>query len=307
MLTGMYPKRFFSSYQMILTALCLLHFGCQQNPQDAAQTTASKMPLEVISNGTTINYQVCGSGDITLLFVHGWCINQDYWSYQKDGFCDQYKIVTMDLPGHGQSGKNRDDWSIHQFGKDVVSVIDQLQLENVILIGHSMGGDIIMEAALSSNKVIALVGVDNFKEVGMDFNQELTEEIAGFLDVLKYNFSEVARAYAEGALFHPTTDSLVVKKVIGDILDTDSTIAVATLKELFDYTPKESEKLQALDQPLFLINSSNTPTDTAALSATGVTYDVLEIAATGHYPMIEKPGEFNQLLKRVLEQVEQSY
>ena len=93
-------------------------------------------PKEVTSDGVRIDYQFCGSGDITLLFVHGWCINQSYWSYQWDGFCSDYKIVTMDLPGYGNSGKGRSDWSVEQYGRDVSETINQLQLDNVVLVPH---------------------------------------------------------------------------------------------------------------------------------------------------------------------------
>ena len=41
--------------------------------------------------------------DTTLLFVHGWCINKEYWKEQSAYFCDNYKVVTLDLPGFGQS------------------------------------------------------------------------------------------------------------------------------------------------------------------------------------------------------------
>ena len=268
------------------------------------QTVSTPIPEEVISMGTNISYQTCGSGDITLLFVHGWCINQGYWSYQSDGFCSEYKIVTMDLPGFGNSGKNRNEWTIEQFGNDVREVIEQLQLEKVVLVGHSMGGDIILEAARNNDKVIALVGVDNFKEVGMKIDPQIQQEIDGFLDVLKNNFSEVANAYAEGALFHPTTDEAVVDRVVQDITSSDSIIAVACLKELFTYTPNEKKQLSKLKQRLYLINSASTPTDTAALASSGIGFKLLEIANTGHYPMIEKPGEFNQLLKKVLIDIE---
>lgn len=284
--------------------LCLLlAFSCGKVQETDSPSGNASPPIEITSDGASIDYQVCGSGDITLLFVHGWCIDQSYWSYQWDGFCSDYKIVTIDLPGYGNSGKGRNDWSVEQFGRDVSETINQLQLDNVVLVGHSMGGDIILEAALANDKVIALVGVDNFKDVAMEFDEQIQEEIKGFLDIMRSNFSEVSTAYAQGALFHPETDTMVIKRVIDDILASDSIIAVASLENLFEYTQNEAQKLSELEQKLYLINSSNTPTDTSALHQTGVEFEVLEIAGTGHYPMIEKPGEFNQLLRSVLDQV----
>ena len=87
-----------------------------------------------------IDYTTTGKADTTLLFVHGAFINKDYWNAQVDFFSPNYKVVTIDLAGHGKSDKNRNDWSIQAFGEDIVRVIKELNLSNIILIGHSLGG-----------------------------------------------------------------------------------------------------------------------------------------------------------------------
>ena len=247
-----------------------------------------------------IHHESYGEGPLTLLFVHGWCINQSYWSEQVEAFRSNYKVVTIDLPGFGESGRNREKWSVENYGEDINAVIKQLNLSNVILIGHSMGGDVILEAALKNKEVIALIGVDNFKDVGMEFNDEVKVEIDGFMNLLKSDFPEVAGAYAEGALFHPRTDSLVKTRVIKDIKNSDPAIAISSLENLFTYGTIESKQLSSLKQKLYLINSDATPTNIAGLDATGVGYKVIPISATGHYPMIEKPAEFNRLLKQAI-------
>src|SRR5689334_13418767 len=87
----------------------------------------NKAPVNVVSKGETIAYDACGKGDTTLLFLHGWCINKDYWSPQRSAFCSRYKVVAIDLPGFGLSpGKNRSDWSFDNYADDVKAVIDQL-------------------------------------------------------------------------------------------------------------------------------------------------------------------------------------
>jgi sigma-B regulation protein RsbQ len=95
-----------------------------------------------------IAYNEAGSGDITLLFVHGAFIDMSYWSAQVEYFKDHYRVITVDLPGHGASGNNRSVWSTEEYGKDIYALINMLGLKNVVLIGHSMGGDVILEAAV---------------------------------------------------------------------------------------------------------------------------------------------------------------
>ena len=89
-------------------------------------------------DGATIQYRMEGEGDTTLLFVHGAFTNQTYWDNQVAFFSPDFKVVTLDLPGHGESGRDRTEWSVEGFGQDVVTVIRELELQNVILIGHSM-------------------------------------------------------------------------------------------------------------------------------------------------------------------------
>lgn len=284
--------------------------SCGQAPENTEETKTEVITdnnVQVNNNGVFINHKSYGEGEFTLLFVHGWCINQTYWSKQVEALRSDYRIVTVDLPGFGESGINRESWSIKKYGEDINTVIEQLNLNNVILVGHSMGGDIILESVLNNTEVIALVGVDNFKNVGIEINDEIKMEIDNFLSMLENNFSEIAPAYAEGNLFHSSTDSIVKARVIKDFMSSDSTIAVLSLKSLFEYASVEAKQLSKLKQKLYLINSDATPTNIEGLDATGINYELINISSTGHYPMLEKPEEFTALLKQVTEKVKASY
>ncbi|MEK6477519.1 alpha/beta hydrolase [Catalinimonas sp. 4WD22] len=272
--------------------------------QDSSAVSETNTVTEVTRDGVDIAYERCGTQDTTLLFVHGWCIDQTYWTSQVDAFCGDYTVVTMDLPGFGMSGKNRESWRVEDFGRDVAAVIGQLDLQNVVLIGHSMGGDVILEAALAEPEaVIALIGIDNFKEVGVEITGEVQTEIDSFMTMIEQDFDSTATAYAYQALFHPTTDSAVVKRVTEDIGTADSVVATASLKSLMDYGPKEKEQLSNWDKKLYLINSDATPTAIEGLEETGVDYDLIDIHDSGHYPMIEQSEELNRLLRQVLDKV----
>ena len=139
----------------------------------------AKNTSKIENHGVLIDYTDSEKGDTTLLFVHGWCLNKSYWVNQVAFFSKRYRVVTIDLPGFGLSGKNRNDWSTANYATDVNAVINQLHLKKVILIGHSMAGDIVLKAAINNpNKVISLVGVDNFKAIGHTLSaQELKNNI----------------------------------------------------------------------------------------------------------------------------------
>jgi len=151
----------------IIPLLCLLALvaACIQSTDKTP--SQNEAPKNISNKGVDISFDQQGNGDTTLLFVHGWAINKSYWQDQVAYFRNRYRVVTIDLPGFGQSGKNRKDWSVAEFGTDVDSVMSQLNLKNVVLIGHSMSGDVVLEAAIHApGKVLGIIGIDNFKNFG---------------------------------------------------------------------------------------------------------------------------------------------
>ncbi len=75
-------------------------------------------------NGVNINYLHCDSeAEVTVLFVHGWCIDASYWGEQLTAVCSnaRFNAVAMDLPAHGKSTKNQRIWTVEAFGADVAA------------------------------------------------------------------------------------------------------------------------------------------------------------------------------------------
>lgn len=281
---------------ILMTLLSATQYSCHQA---AHQQDASAGETVKISNGrVNINYDDTRKGDTTLLFVHGWCINKDYWKDQLDFFRSKYRVVTVDLPGFGASGKNREKWTVEAYGEDLSAVMQQLDLKNVILVGHSMSGNIVVEAALhNSDRVIGLVGVDNFKNAGWDPTQPDTMA-ANFYRGARQHYKAVVLPYASQYLFSSATDSLVKARVMNDITNADTVIAIDCLERGDSYPG--SDKLASLKRTIYLINSDYTPTDTAALTKKGIAYVLLPIHGTGHYPMNENPAGFNKLLEEAV-------
>jgi pimeloyl-ACP methyl ester carboxylesterase len=273
--------------------------SCNNTSQSSTTNTGAK--IAVHNDGVNIAYTDTGKNDTTLLFVHGWCINKSYWTNQAAYFGKRYRAVAIDLPGFGQSGKNRNQWNTLAFSRDVDSVIRQLKLKKVILVGHSMSGDVVLQAAVDNPKqVIGLVVVDIFKNVGKDEVQteQAKKEYAAAIDSLKHHFKKIAFDYFNQALFYSTTTAAVKKRVLNDVAHVDTAIAAACMEPNDDFN--EVPKLKAAKTKLYLINSDVEPTDTTHLATNKIPYKLLYIHATGHFPMIEKPQQFNILLDKVI-------
>jgi len=268
----------------------------------AACNTNKPAYKPVERNGVQIAYKKQGRGDTTLLFVHGWCINKEYWQSQVDFFSPRYSVVTIDLPGFGQSGKNKSTWDFAEYTEDIVKVIDDLKLKNVIVIGHSMSGDILLDLSIRyPSRIAGIAGVDNLHEPA----GQMTEEDRGgaeiFFNLFSSRFDSVVSASMGQYLFQPSTDTTVKQRVMQSIFSADSLIAVQVLKSLTFFAQDEKARMQKLNHKLYLVNSDVMPVNADSLNkycAKG--HHVVYVHNTGHYPMIEKPGEFNAALQEVI-------
>src|SRR5512145_3174567 len=96
------------------------------------------------ADGVPIVFEDQGHGP-ALVFVHGWSCDRTHWASQVPAFETHHRVVTIDLAGHGESGRGRAAWTIEAFADDVVAVVNALALERLVFVGHSMGGDVIVE------------------------------------------------------------------------------------------------------------------------------------------------------------------
>jgi len=136
-----------------------------------------------------INYFQQGQSDTTLLFLHGWCIDGMYWKNQFDYFSKTYNVYAIDLPGFGKSKAERTNWTIEEYANDVTAFIDTMNLKNVVIIGHSMAGEIMLQTALTNNpKIVGIVGVDNFKSIDVVLPPEQMKQMTDFLPLLEKDF-----------------------------------------------------------------------------------------------------------------------
>lgn len=268
--------------------------------QTQKEMTAKQLTIR--DKQVLINYYQQGKGDTTLLFLHGWCIDGGYWKNQVDYFSNNYAVYAIDLPGFGQSKAERTNWTIEEYAHDVTAFIEALNLKQVVIIAHSMAGEIMLETALTNNPRIAgIVGVDNFKSIDVVLPPDVQKQITDFLPLLEHDFKRSAPVYADLMLFHPSTSTEVKDRVKADYAASDSVIGYTTLMNQMAYTPGDAHRLEQLNYTLYLINSDSTPTNETGLQHhCKKGYHVETLEATGHYPMIEKPMEFNHLLKKIL-------
>lgn len=285
-------------FKIFVTAFFIFILSCT--------SPSEKKSIEIKNGDVPIAYTLSGKGDTAIVLVHGWCINKEYWQQQQEALSSQYTVVALDLGGHGQSGHNRTDWSVEKYAEDVQAVIKGLHLKKVILVGHSMGGEIILQTALSlKDKVVGFIGIDNFKYFTTAFTLQQEQEIKGFFYTLTTNFDTTVTMYTRMALFpEGYADTSSINRVLHSMQEADSVVAIQSLESLMHFSLKDAELISQLTIPVNLIVSDYTPINEEQLKKfCKAGYTIFTIRGTGHYPMIEKPEQFTQLLQEAIRKI----
>jgi non-heme chloroperoxidase len=94
------------------------------------------------SDGVRLNYLEAGSGK-TLVMIPGWSQTAAQFKFQIDGLSDRYHVIAVDMRGHGDSDKPAFGYRIQRLATDVHELLSGLNLQDVTLLGHSMGSSVI--------------------------------------------------------------------------------------------------------------------------------------------------------------------
>jgi pimeloyl-ACP methyl ester carboxylesterase len=290
----MYFSLKYQAMKMVkISIIALLVSSCmRQGSQDPEQGSV------LSSDGTEISYTLYGNGETALVFVHCWCCDQGYWREQVDTFSQEYKVVTIDLAGHGKSGTGRDDYTLQAFGMDVASVVKHLELDHVILIGHSMGGGVILAAAHQlKEQTLALIGVDTYQGFLYDLSDSM---ISQFVQPFRQDFYNTTIGFVYG-MFPTDADSALVMKIAEDMAQGPAEVAISAMINNISTDPVEL--LEGLDIPIYSINSRMFPIDVEANRELYPEFEVRFIEGVGHFVQMEDPLTFNRILKSLLQEI----
>jgi pimeloyl-ACP methyl ester carboxylesterase len=292
---------------VLALALIACAAGCSKNDSPPATSTPAAAPAAAVEgkpqlanslDGVHIEYQVYGSGDPAIVLIHGWSCDANYWSSQLDALKAKYTTVTVNLAGHGASGRNRTDWSMANYGEDVAAVVRQLQNSRVVLVGHSMGAPVAMEAARRiGDRVVGIVAVDSLKSIGQP--PISAAEIEMRLKSFRADFIGRTRELVTTSFFPADADPLFVRKVAEDMSLAPPEVAIPSMVALLkmDLAPVVAD----IRVPVVAINSDATPTDEARIRKTLPSFKAIVMPKTGHFLMMEQADAFNPILLREIE------
>lgn len=241
-------------------------------------------------DGLNVHWASTGKGKTTVVLVHGWTADSSTWRHQVPVLAKHYRVITLDLPGHGQSEAPRDDkYSMDLFARALDAVRRDAKVKKWVLVGHSMGTPVIRQyARLYPESTIALVLVD-----GVLAKPENASNYAA----LARNFSgpngHQAREQFIKTLLTPAAAGFE-PEVLKVTMGTPDSNASGAMMAMAD---PEIWKEDAFPGPVLGIYADHSRlASRELLKQVFPAIEYVEIPGTDHFLMLEKPAEFNRLL-----------
>lgn len=194
---------------------------------------------------------------------------------------------------------NRTNFTMGAFAEDVQAVTETTASRTVILIGHSMGGSVIAEAArLMPDRVIGLIGVDTLENVEYRMTQGQFNKM---ITPLKKNFRTGSRQFI-AEMISPHTDTQLRDWILSDIAAAPPAVALSAMAEIItQYITGEAAKVfEQTRVPVITINGDMWPINYKANRRHMFSYHAIVLKKAGHFLMMDRPEEFNSALEKAI-------
>ncbi len=262
-----------------------------------AAVLAIAAPLSAATvDGMRIHSAVTGAGSQTVMLVHGWTCDSSSWDAQVPVLAKTYRVITIDLPGHGKSDSPKDGkFSMELFARAVEAVRAEAKADKVVLVGHSMGAPVIRQYARKyPSHVVGLVAVDGPLDM-RGFGAGFTPPAMTGPEGLK------AREGMIRGMFTPKTPEPVQKHVLAMMLAAPEATATGAMRSILDPSLR-TEDVTPMPALEIVAGTGQMPNLTETRKVLPA-FEETQVAGTGHFVMMEKPEEFNRLLIAFLDKV----
>ena len=260
--------------------------------------------MKAVIQGTTVGYTDQGNGT-PLIFIHAFPLSKEMWQPQVDALKDTYRVITIDLGGHGESDIVLWHDSLDDFAKQVIQLLDHLKIVQAVFVGLSMGGYTLFSIYRQyADRVKAIVLADTRAQADSE------EGKAGRQSMAEVAFKDGASAIADmmlPKLLAPSTLEQrpeIAEQIRKMILETSTAGIVVDLVAMAA-RPDSTDLLSSITCPtLVIVGEDDQATPVAeseylAQRISGAT--LVTIPQAGHLSNIEQPATFNQALQSFLQ------
>jgi pimeloyl-ACP methyl ester carboxylesterase len=251
----------------------------------------------VTLDGAKIHYTDYGAGENALLFVHGWACDETFWSGQAPALGAKFHVITIDLPGHGQSDKPQIAYTMDLYARAIDAVLRDAKVNAATLIAHSNGTPVVRQFYRKfPGKTRGLVVVDGALRPFGD--KAMMEKFVARLKAP--NYEETAGKFVDN-ITSPIQDGALREKIKAAMLRTPQSVAVSEMEATLD---PELWKPDKINVPVLMILAKQ-PAWSAEYEqfvrsiVPDVDYQVWENVS--HFLMMEQPEKFNRAVETFVE------
>src|SRR5581483_5036529 len=253
---------------------------------------------KLVRDGIGLAYEISGSGEPPLVFVHGWCCDHTYFAPQVERFRRDHRVLAVDLRGHGASDQPVQDYTAEVFADDVAWLCERLDVGRPVVIGHSMGGIVALALAVRHPALPrAIAALDSPLPPlagGTAAREALLASLAG------PGYQASARRYCDDNFFLPTDDPVRRARILDAMTAAPQHVMVSAMAAIAHYD--SAPALQALAVPLLYVaaNEEKPRADVARLRTLCRTLTYGQTVGSGHFLQLEVPDQVNAMLARFL-------
>ncbi len=239
-----------------------------------------------------IHYTSYGAGEKAILFVHGWSSDETVWKKQASALAGTVRVITVDLPGHGQSDQPEISYTMDYYARALDAVLRDAGVTKAVLVGHSNGTSVVRQFYRRfPDKTAGLVVVDGTLRP-MGSAEEMEKFIAPFRAP---NYAETAGKFIDG-ITAPMKDPAERDAVKTMMLRTPQRVAVSEFEATLDPAIWKPDKIGV---PVLVVLAKSTfwtPDYEQYVRGLAPRLEYETFDAVSHFLMLDKPAEFNAAL-----------
>ncbi len=257
-------------------------------------------------SGGRLWYEECGSGT-PIVFIHGWCMSSAVWRLQREGLSDSFRVITIDLPGHGKSTMPVGGFCIKECALELAGLFESLGLRKALLAGWSLGSMIALESFAGLRDrlsgLVLIAGTPCFTQ-GDGFSYGLSRfEVEGMIRKVQRSLPRAlegftARMFAAGELDDPSLATMV-HEVVSTVPMPTVDAALQALDVLVETDLRD--RLALIDLPTVLVNGDCDviclPQASEYMAQRIPSARQVVFAGCGHAPFLTHSARFNACLE----------
>ena len=261
----------------------------------------------LVRNGTSIYYEICGSGPPVIL-GHSFLCSGEMWAPQVGPLAEHYQVINVDIRGHGNSGSIDESFDLYDLVDDFFGVLDQLGIESAIWAGLSIGGMVALRAAITEKqRVSGLILLDTHAGTETTFNKikyqamVLLAKVAGIRPLLP----QITRMFFSS--YTRETQPELVKEWKARFLSVPLASVFRTVAALLERDSIVEELVQIQIPALVIVGKEDQPLPPAyskELSARLPDAKLVVIERSGHLSTLEQPEAVTSAMLSFLEELQ---